>query len=315
MTILLASQADSVESWERELRALKLPEPLVMWPDMGNPEDVHYAVVARPPQGFAKDLVNLKAVLSLWAGVDHVTQFDDWPSHLPLYRMIEPGLTDGMVEFVLSQVLNLHLANYDFTEFDREARWTREVRGVYGTEPLVHQRTVGVLGLGEMGLNSAAMLAKAGFKVLGWSRSPKQIEGVSCFDGEEGLEAILSRSEILVNLLPLTPETEELLNRETLLKLPKGAMLLNVGRGQHLVDADLIALLDEGHLARAVLDVFREEPLPESDPFWHHPKITVYPHVASITRVDTGAAAIAETLRRLEAGEEPLGRYSVERGY
>lgn len=315
MTVLLACLADSAETWMTELSKVDLPEPLVFWPDVGDPAEVKYAIVAMPPEGFAKPLVNLKAVLSLWAGVDHVTRFSNWPKHVPLYRMIEPGLSDGMVEFVLSQVLNLHLANYDFTQFDREARWEREVRGTYGTEALVHQRTVGVLGLGEMGRNSAAMLAKVGFPVLGWSRSPKQIHGIDCLHGVEGLHTLLTRAEILVNLLPLTPETENILNRETLSKMPRGGMVLNVGRGQHLVDADLIALLDNGHLERAVLDVFREEPLPVSDPFWQHPKITVYPHVASITRAKTGAAAIAQTLHRLEAGEEPTGRYNVALGY
>lgn len=315
MTILLACLADSSDAWEKALRESALPEPLVLWPDIGNPEDIHYAIVAQPPKGFAAPMTNLKALLSLWAGVDHVTQHADWPKHVPLYRMIEPGLTDGMVEFVLSQVLNLHLANYDFVQCDREKRWAREVRGLYGTEPLVHQRTVGVLGLGEMGLNAAKMLAKVGFNVLGWSRSAKTVEGVTCLNGADGLSETLSRSDILVNLLPLTPETENLLNRDMLSKMPKGGMLLNVGRGPHVVEADLIALLDEGHLDRAVLDVFREEPLPVTDPLWDHPKVNIYPHVASITRVQTGAAAVAETIRRLEAGEEPLGRYKVELGY
>ncbi|MDW3206368.1 MAG: glyoxylate/hydroxypyruvate reductase A [Alphaproteobacteria bacterium] len=315
MKILLVSQADSAESWGQGLRATNLPLPLEIWPDMAVPEEIRYAIAAKPPAGLLASLPNLRAILSLWAGVDHITSDPDWPQHIPIYRMIEPGLTGGMVEFVLSQVLNLHLNNYEITEAQRRKDWLREPRGAFGLEPLVGDRTVGVLGLGEMGRNSAEMLRRVGFKVIGWSRRQKTLDGIECLSGTDGLDTLLSCSDILVNLLPLTPETNGLLNADMLRKLPRGAGLINTGRGQHIVDADLIAVLDEGHLSRAVLDVFDTEPLPQDHPFWTHPRVTVYPHIASVTRVKTGVASLARSLELLESGETPAGYFDPDRGY
>lgn len=315
MTVLLASTADSAQSWSDALTAAEMPLPLKVWPDTGPLEDIHYAIVAKPPEGLLASLPNLRAILSLWAGVDHITGDPSHPRDVPIYRMIEPGLTGGMVEFVLSQVLNLHLGNYEIVAAQARRHWLRDPRGPYGLEPLMHERPVGVLGLGEMGRNSAQALSRMGFPVHGWSRGPKSIDGVICHDGADGLDRVLGCSEILVNLLPLTAETEGILNAETFAKMPAGAQLLNVGRGQHVVDADLIAALDSGHLTRAVLDVFDVEPLPEDYPFWAHPKVTVYPHIASVTRVRTGVPVLIDRLKTLEAGGEPDGYFDPGRGY
>ncbi|MEQ8443882.1 MAG: glyoxylate/hydroxypyruvate reductase A [Alphaproteobacteria bacterium] len=315
MTLLLASTADSAELWAAELRARDLPKPLVVLPDIPDPAAIEYAIVAKPPPGLLASLPNLKAIMSLWAGVDHITHDDTWPRHVPLYRMIEPGLSKGMVEFVLSQVLNLHLMNYDFMDRQRAREWDNQVRGVYGTEPLAEDRTVGVLGLGEMGRNVALGLAANGFNVMGWSRTRKELAGVDCRSGGDGFDAVLGSSDILVNLLPLTPATEDILNSATFAKMKQGASLINAGRGQHVTEADLIAALDSGQLSRAVLDVYRTEPLPSDDPFWTHPKVVIYPHVASITRARTAVTALLKNIAVLEAGGRPDGRFDPNLGY
>lgn len=315
MTVLLASTADSAQSWTDALTAADMPLSLKVWPDTGPLEDIRYAIVAKPPEGLLASLPNLRAILSLWAGVDHITGDASHPRDVPIYRMIEPGLTGGMVEFVLSQVLNLHLGNYEIVAAQARREWLRDPRGPYGLEPLMHERPVGVLGLGEMGRNAAQALSRAGFPVHGWSRGPKSLDGVICHDGADGLDTVLARSEILVNLLPLTPETEGLLNADRFATMPAGAMLLNVGRGQHVVDADLIAALDSGRLGRAVLDVFDIEPLPDDHSFWTHPKVTVYPHIASVTRVRSGVPVLVDRLKTLEAGGTPDGYFDPARGY
>lgn len=315
MTILLVSTADSARIWADELSTYDLPMPLRIWPDTGPLEDITYAIAAKPPHGLLATLPNLQAILSLWAGVDHITLDPNWPRAVPIYRMIEPGLTQGMVEFVMSQVLNLHLMNYQIAANARIGKWDTGIRGSFGSEPLIPDRTVGVLGLGEMGRNSAQALSRLGFQTLGWSRSAKQLDGVECLTGVDGFNTLLSRSDILVNLLPFTPETENILNRDTLRRLPKGAGLVNVGRGQHVVDADLIDLLEEGHLSHAVLDVYRQEPLPADHPFWGHPNITAVPHIASITRVKTGVQALIRSLTLLQAGKTPDGHYNPDLGY
>jgi glyoxylate/hydroxypyruvate reductase A len=315
MTLLLASTADSADSWAAELRSKDLRRPLQIWPEVPDPDSVEYAIVAKPPPGLLASLPNLKAILSLWAGVDHITSDATWPRHVPVYRMIEPGLTGGMVEFVLSQALNLHLGNYDVVAAQPRREWLRAPRGRYGMEPMVQDRTVGVLGLGEMGAASATALAAVGFEVIGWSRSPKRIDGVECLHGEDGFDTLIRHAEILVNLLPLTAETENILARDVFQRMPEGAGLVNVGRGQHVVDDDLLAALDAGRLGRAVLDVFREEPLPVDHPFWTHPNITIYPHIASVTRVRTGVDALLRSIAMLEAGETPEARFDVDRGY
>ncbi len=311
----LISTSDSADAWAAALKALEFPIPLEIWPNISDPARVAYAIVAKPPPGVLAGFPNLKATLSLWAGVDHVTIDPDWPAHLPLIRMVEDGMTAGMREFVLAQVLATHLQLPDFTRQQQVSHWDDHIRGDYGMEPLTDQRTVGMLGLGVLGSVCGKALALNGFKVMGWSRSAKTIDGIDCRHGAEGLNAVLAESEIVVNLLPSTPETANILNAETFARMPKGAWVINVARGEHVDDAALLAALDSGHLAGAVLDVFRTEPLPKENPYWTHPKVTVTPHIASTTRIRTGAPKIVANLLNLEAGEMPEGRFDVDRGY
>ncbi len=271
------------------------------------PDQVDYIVYA--PNSGLRDFApfsRTKAVLSLWAGVESIVTNKTLTQ--PLTRMVEPGLKQGMVEWVAGQVLRHHLG-LDATIVNPDHAWTP----VY--PPLAQDRTVGILGLGELGAACGQALAMLGFPVLGWSRSQKDIGGITCLAGDDGLDQVLTRSEILVLLLPLTSATENLMDTARLAKLPKGAVLINPGRGPLIDDDALITALDTGQIGHATLDVFREEPLPQDHPFWAHPRVTVTPHVASETRAKTAAKVIAENIRRGEAGEPFLHLVDRSSGY
>ena len=259
------------------------------------PEAVDYIVYA--PNSRVQDFrpyTRAKAVLNLWAGVENVVHNETLT--IPLCRMVEDGLTEGMVEWVTGHVLRHHLG-IDACLARQDGTWAP----VY--PPLARDRRVALLGLGELGAACATMLAALRFDVTGWSRTPKSIDGVETFSGEQGLRAALSGAEIAVLLLPLTPATENLMDAERLGWLAPGAVLINPGRGPLVDDDALLAALDTGQIGHATLDVFRVEPLPPEHPFWGHPKVTVTPHVASATRPRTASLTIAENVRRGEAGE------------
>ncbi len=316
MSLLLICRADSEAAWANALAERLSDRPFHVWPDgPADPAEVTYIAAAKPPPGEIARYPNLKAVLSLWAGVDHITADPDFPGHLPIARMVEPGLTRGMREFVMAQVLAAHLKLPDYARQQRECLWRPEIRGTHGEEPLAADVTVGVLGLGVLGTDCARALAGLGFNVVGWARSPRTIEGVDVRTGAEALDGVLAASDILVNLLPRTAETEDILDADAFARMPAGAYLINVGRGEHLVEEDLIPALDQGRLAGATLDVFREEPLPSKHPFWGHPKITVTPHVASITRVRTGVDRLIGAMAAFDRGETPPNTFDPARGY
>ncbi|MGR3541510.1 MAG: NAD(P)-dependent oxidoreductase [Hasllibacter sp.] len=246
-----------------------------------------------------------RAILCLWAGVEDVLAQD--PPQ-PVARMVDPGLTQGMVEWVAGHVLRHHL-NLDQWIAGPHPGWHRP------PPPLAGDRKVGVLGLGALGGACAAALAGLGFDVAGWSRAPKDIPGVQSMTGEAGLRAVLGRSEILVLLTPHTAATEGLMDAANLARMPEGSVLLNPGRGALVDEGALLAALDRGRPAHATLDTFRTEPLPEGHPFWTHPRVTVTPHIASATRAATAAEVIAENVRRGEAGEPLLHLVDRARGY
>lgn len=271
-----------------------------------DPLAVDYIVFA--PGGDVRDFTpyrRVKAVLNLWAGVERIVGNPTLTQ--PLCRMVDPGMTEGMVEWVTGQVLRHHL------DLDR---W---IRGAPGWDqraaPLARERTVAMLGLGELGSACARALERLNFRVLGWSRSPKTLEGIATFHGDEGLERVLRAAQMVVTLVPATPETTNLLDARRLGWLPRGAVVLNPGRGVLIDDAALLAALGSGHLGHATLDVFRVEPLPEDHPFRSHPKVTITPHIAAFTRPMTAARVIAENIRRGEAGEPFLHLVDRTRGY
>ncbi len=271
------------------------------------PDTVDYIVYA--PFDGQVDLsgyTRAKATLGLWAGVE--TIIANPTLTMPYARMVDAGLTQGMVEWVTGHVLRHHLG-LDLDICRQDARWA------YRVPPLASQRKVGLLGLGALGSACARALAGLGFEVAGWSRRPKALDCVICLAGETGLREVLARSEILVLLLPHTAATENILDAAALATLPQGAVVLNPGRGALVDDAALLAALDAGQIAHATLDTFRVEPLPETDPYWTHPKVTVTPHLASVTRPETAAAVIAENIRRGEAGEPFLHLVDRDAGY
>ncbi|MGB8815218.1 MAG: glyoxylate/hydroxypyruvate reductase A [Paracoccaceae bacterium] len=246
-----------------------------------------------------------KAVLNLWAGVERIV--GNATLTQPLCRMVDPALTDGMVEYVVGNVLRHHLG------------LDRYIRGAAGWDqvvpPLARERVVAMLGLGELGQACARALIALNFPVLGWSRSAKRVEGVDCLQGEAGLEAALRAAQIVVTLLPRTPETEGLLDAGRLAWLPRGAVVINPGRGALIDDAALLAALDSGAVGHATLDVFRVEPLPADHPFWSHERVTVTPHIAADTRPDSAARVVVENIRRGEAGLPFLHLVDRTRGY
>jgi glyoxylate/hydroxypyruvate reductase len=271
------------------------------------PELVDYIVYA--PNSTVQDFtpyVRCKAVLNLWAGVENVV--GNATLTQPLARMVDHGLTQGMREWVTGHVLRHHLG-MDRHIHGLKGAWEKHV------PPLAEDRAVSVLGLGALGAACAQALARLGFAVTGWSRSPRDVAGVTCLHGEAGLSEALSRAEIAVLLLPLTGATENLLNAARLAMMPRGAVILNPGRGALIDDSALLVALDSGQIGHATLDVFRVEPLPEDHPFWAHPSVTVTPHIASETRPASAARVIAENVRRGEAGEPFLHLVDRKLGY
>lgn len=272
-----------------------------------DPALIDYIVYA--PNGPLDDFrpfTRAKAVLSLWAGVEKITGNESLTQ--PLCRMVDPGLSESMVEYVAGHVLRHHLG------MDRHIVNPGRVWD-HACPPLARHRPVAMLGLGELGLACARALQALNFPVQGWSRSAKEIGGLETFHGRDGLREVLSGAQIVVTLLPRTPETENILNAESLSWLPGGAAIINPGRGPLIDDEALLAALDSGRVGHATLDVFRTEPLPQDHPFWSHPRVTVTPHVAADTRAPTASAVIAGNIRRSEAGEPLLYLVDRARGY
>lgn len=282
--------------------------PFRLWPDIGDPADVRYLVAWVPPDDIATTFPNLELVFSVGAGVD---QFDatKLPAHIPLVRMLEPGIAETMVEYVTMAVLGLHRDLLQFINQQKAQVW-REIR----ITP-ARRRRVGVMGLGQLGKAVLERLKAFEFPLLGWNRSPREIAGVACYAGTDTLPNFLAQSDILVCLLPLTDETRGILNADLFARLPRGAGLVNVGRGPHLVEADLLAALDSGALSGAVLDVTDPEPLPAGHPFWSHPRILLTPHNASMTSPDTAVDFVLDVIARHRRGEELPGLVDRRRGY
>lgn len=297
LNVLFAAQPERWREYEAPLkRAFSSAEISV---DLGtdmNPEDVDYIVYA--PNGSVSDFSDfsrLKAVLGLWAGVEGIV--GNRTLNVPLTRMVDSGLAEGMTEWVVGHVLRHHLG-LDAQICKQNGIWKPVV------PPLARQRSVGILGMGELGQACGAALSQLNFRLSGWSRTPKNISGIHCLHGANGFAEILKRSEILILMLPLTPATENILGKSAIAMMKKGSVILNPGRGALIDDAALLEALNTGQISHATLDVFRIEPLPENDPYWAHPNVTVTPHIASETRAESSSAIIAENIRRFEAGEE-----------
>jgi glyoxylate/hydroxypyruvate reductase len=309
MVLLFRSSVDSEARWKPQLGRLMPELEVRVWPEVGDPADIDYALVWRPEPGLLASLPNLKLILSLGAGVDHILCDPLLPNDVPIVRLVDPYMTDAMSEYVVLQVLRLHRQDLDYRAQQQAADW-RELE-----QKNAAARRVGILGAGALGQDGGRKLKELGFDVALWNRSEKVVEGLRSYAGAAGLPALLGRSEILVCLLPLTAETEGILNTSTFTLLPQGAALINVARGGHLVEEDLLAALASGRLSAAVLDVFREEPLPAGHPFWSHPRIIVTPHIAAATHPPTAAPIILDNIRRFEEGRPLLNRVDRSQGY
>ena len=306
MHITFFSKDTQPEPWVTALRQ-QLPEARVAaWAPGAEPAD--YAVVWTPPQDFLDAQPRLKGIFNIGAGVDALMQLR-LPTGVPVVRLDDAGMSVQMAEYVCHAVIRY------FRELDVYADEAQQAHWAFRRPRVRADFTVGVMGLGVLGQRVAQALRGFEFPVVGWSRTPRQVAGVTCHAGTEGLGAFLGASQVLVNLLPLTPDTENILNRNTLAQLRPGAYVINVARGAHLVDADLLTLLDSGHLAGATLDVFRTEPLPAEHPFWQHRCITVTPHTSARTLRDESVAQIAGKIRALERGEPITGVVDPLRGY
>ncbi|OLB76054.1 MAG: glyoxylate/hydroxypyruvate reductase A [Alphaproteobacteria bacterium] len=299
--ILLAVTGTDPQPWEARLRALAPQRDIRLWPDrLGDAADIAYACAWNAPRGLFARLPRIKAIFSLGAGVDHLLTDPDLPD-VPLVRIVDPDLTMRMTQYVVLHVL-LHHRRYRLYDVQQRERAWRE-----HPQPPASAVAVGVMGLGELGAHAATALARLGFRVAGWSRTPKTLSGIECFHGEPGLDPFLRRTGILVCLLPATPATQGILDLKLLHKLKRdgaagGAYLINAARGALQIEADILAALDEGTLAGATLDVFAREPLPPASPLWRHPKVTITPHNAAFSDPHALAANVLRQIERFEAG-------------
>jgi glyoxylate/hydroxypyruvate reductase A len=309
MAILFRSTPAATARWRPLLARLMPGREIRFWPEIGDPAGIEYALVWQPEPGLLARLPKLRLIVGLGAGVDHLLRDPELPRHIPIMRLVDPYMTDAMSEFVVLQVLRLHRQDLDYLAQQRAREW-RELEQKNAAE-----RPVGILGFGTLGQDAGRKLRAIGFPVAGWSRSAKAVAGFPTHAGADGLDALVAGSEILVCLLPLTAATEGILKKALFARLPRGAGLVNAGRGGHLVEADLIPALDAGQLSGAVLDVVREEPLPSEHPFWRHPRIIVTPHIAAETHPPTAAAIIGEAIRRFEAGLPVANLVDWARGY
>ena len=309
MRILFYAEGGNAERWMDALHRV-LPKAKVRLWQSGDNEPADYAVVWKPPVELLKGRAGLKAVFNLGAGVDSILQLGDaLPQSVPIVRLDDAGMGVQMAEYVTYAVLRYFRR---FDEFDLQAR-----RGEWKfMKP--HDKAdfrVGLLGLGVLGTRVAQSLAHFEFPLCGWSLTPKDLPGIDCYAGQAGLDPFLRACRVVVCMLPLTPETTGILNRKNMEKLPQGAYVINVARGAHVVEADLLELVQFGHIEGATLDVFGHEPLPPAHPFWNEPEITITPHIAALTVRDESVKQIAEKIRALEQGSLIRGIVDRLKGY
>jgi glyoxylate/hydroxypyruvate reductase len=307
--LLFSSRLDDPVAWSAALKA-EMPELDVrISPDLGNPADIETALVWKAPPGELASLPNLKLITNLGAGVDPILADGTIPKHVPVARLGDEVMAQMMAQFVTMCVLR------HYRDLARYGRQQRESRWDYELPRASYEVRVGIMGIGLLGGAAARMLTSIGFPVAGWGRSPREIDGVETFHGAAGLAPFLARTEILVCLLPLTPETRYIVNRDVLYQLPRGAKLVNCGRGGTVDEAALLDALNDGQIAEATLDVFEIEPLPASHPFWQMDNVLVLPHTASIAVPEIAARDVVENIRRLVTGQPLLNIVDRARGY
>ena len=309
MHILFACPLHDPDVWVPRLEAAMPGCRISVWNPDGPPSGAEVALVWKPPVELFQHETRIETLFNLGAGVDALLKMKEIPPHVRIVRLEDAGMSVQMAEYALYALLRV---SRDFEAFDQS-----QARQHWDTREGTRQADwpVGVLGLGQVGARVAQTLAEFGYPVAGWSRIPREIAGVESFSGQEALPAFLARTRFLVNVLPLTPDTRGILNRDTLGQLLPEAHLVNVGRGEHLVEEDLVQMLEEGEIAGATLDVFHTEPLPQDHPFWRDPRVHVTPHIAARTLRDESIAQIAAKVARLMRGEPITGVVERTRGY
>ena len=310
MRILLHRADGKTEPWIKDFARYLPDAEIEIWHAGEKCRNCDYAVVWSPPEAMLPELSMVKAIFITGAGVDAVLKFSDaLPTHIPIIRLEDAGMAVQMAEYVTHSVLRYFRR---FDEYEAQAR-----AGLWQALPQYNKEdfSIGVLGMGVLGTRVLEALAPFGFPLRGWSRSEKNMTGVQCFHGADGLDTFLRGTRVLVCMLPLTPDTNNLIDRTNMSKLPEGAYLINVARGAHLAEPDLLTLIKSGHLAAATLDVFRNEPLPAQHPFWQEPRITITPHISALTLRRESVQQITDKIRKIENGETVAGIVDRNRGY
>jgi glyoxylate/hydroxypyruvate reductase A len=295
--------------WKKVLEAGLGPLDFRTLGALGNTADIEVALAWKAPAGLLASLRNLKMIVSLGMGVDHLLADDTLPPGVPITRIMDEGLIGQMSEYALYWALRHHRDIDKYAASQQSETWKPEE-----FVDTIHRR-VGILGLGSIGQDTAKKFSALGFPTSGWSRSPKTLAGVQTFHGPDGFTRMLAQSDILIVVLPLTRDTHGLMNAKAFAALPKGAYFINMARGGHVVDEALLAALDSGHLAGAALDVFNQEPLPVDHPYWRHPKVRVTPHIAGDTNPRTASPGVIENIKRLQSGQPLIHRVDPKTGY
>lgn len=310
MPTVLLHPTGNTAAWLKHFHDVDPEFEVQVWPEIESGMQFEMAVSWYHPPGVLSQIKGLRCVASLGAGVEHILTDPDFPSTVQVTRVVDEGLAQEMTEYVVMMTL-IHKRRYlQQLSYQRNRQWIKDA-----DQKRDNSMRVGILGLGVLGRQSARALIELGMPVSGWSRTPKSLAGCRCYYGDNQLPDFLAEADVLVCLLPLTPRTEDILNATLFEKLPKGAFLINVGRGRHLVEQDLLDALANDVLSGACLDVFRTEPLPQDHPFWVHPKIQMTCHVSSITNPKNVARQIVENYRRLRQGLPLLHTVQIEQGY
>ncbi|MTI32972.1 2-hydroxyacid dehydrogenase [Xanthovirga aplysinae] len=309
MSILIISKQKNTKLLVNALRKKIRNTPIYVYPEDTPKEIVEYVLCWKAEKDILQNFPNLKAIQSLGAGVEHIFDTQNISQKIPVARIVDPQLSEDMWEFLLAITLN-HIKNLPLYHSQQvKQEWQQHA---YKT---IKSTTVSILGLGKIGSFVAGNFGALGFPTQGWSTSKKEIKFVKSYFGESGLIKMLQNTDVLINLLPLTNSTKGILNKKNLIQLKKGAFLINVGRGAHLLEKDLLKLLDAGYLSAAALDVFNQEPLPPDHPFWKHPKIRITPHNASLTNIETALEQIVENYHRMKKNQPLLNQVSHKKGY
>ena len=304
----LSRDTDGIH-WKKVLEAGLGPIDFRTRNELGNKDDIEVVLAWKPESGLIASFPNVKLIVSLGMGVDHLLADDKLPPGVPITRIMDDGLIGQMTEYALYWALRHHRDIDKYAASQRARKWKAE------TFVDTIDRRIGITGLGTIGQDTANKFAALGFPTAGWSRTQKTLPGVETFHGPDGLAAFLARTDILINVLPLTRDTKGLLDAKLFAALPKGAYVINMGRGGHVVDDDLIAALNSGHLSGAALDVFNIEPLPENHPYWTHPKVQVTPHIAGATNPRTASPGVIENIKRVRADQPLINTVDSVSGY